>query len=380
MISVATGRGRLYQRERIAAGKVWVLDHRGRDGKRKRVVLGTDRRAAEKRAAELLRERDSSIGFASGGDLSLDDLARVYLADLATRAVERHVDQVKDRLAKIFAEVGATHVRDLTAIKMMELRARRLAEGRSHRTVNLDLDVVRALLSWCVRMDLLERNPLSKLRRLPEGEAHQRVRRRALTEAEITRFIEVAREDDARQAAGRVRVGQAAMWRAFIETGGRWSEVTRVTWSDLDAEGSLLHLRAELTKAKRSRVIPLQAGFVAELLSLQPIHAVVRGRPVTPSDRIFLTPHGANWMRVSNNANRTLRRLLDRAGIERFDANGRKLDVHALRHSFASRCARRGVGLVLAQRLLGHSTPTLTASVYSHVETADLREAIAKLA
>jgi site-specific recombinase XerD len=50
--------------------------------------------------------------------------------------------------------------------------------------------------------------------------------------------------------------------------------------------------------------------------------------------------------------------------------------VHALRHSFASRLARNGVGLAQAQRLLGHSDPKLTASIYTHLEPEDLREAV----
>jgi integrase len=53
--------------------------------------------------------------------------------------------------------------------------------------------------------------------------------------------------------------------------------------------------------------------------------------------------------------------------------------LHALRHTAASRLARAGVGLVLAQKLLGHADPKLTARVYSHVEVEDLRAAVVAL-
>jgi integrase len=76
---------------------------------------------------------------------------------------------------------------------------------------------------------------------------------------------------------------------------------------------------------------------------------------------------------------RIFNRLLIAAGIERLDANGRKLDIHALRHTMASRLARNGVGLVQAQRLLGHSDPKLTAAVYSHLDVDDLRRAIERV-
>lgn len=38
--------------------------------------------------------------------------------------------------------------------------------------------------------------------------------------------------------------------------------------------------------------------------------------------------------------------------------------------------ARRGVPLVVAQRVLGHSDPKLTARAYTHLEAADLRVAV----
>ena len=41
-----------------------------------------------------------------------------------------------------------------------------------------------------------------------------------------------------------------------------------------------------------------------------------------------------------------------------------------------SRMARNGVPLVQAQRILGHSKPALTATVYTRLDAEDLRGAI----
>ena len=51
-----------------------------------------------------------------------------------------------------------------------------------------------------------------------------------------------------------------------------------------------------------------------------------------------------------------------------------------MRPTFATLLARGGVGLVQAQRLLGHSDPKLTAQVYTHLDVEDLREAVEALA
>ena len=72
--------------------------------------------------------------------------------------------------------------------------------------------------------------------------------------------------------------------------------------------------------------------------------------------------------------------MLDRAGIARRDALGRVVDIHALRHTAATRMARRGVPLVVAQRVLGHASPEMTAKVYTHLGLEDLRGAVDVLA
>jgi integrase len=221
--------------------------------------------------------------------------------------------------------------------------------------------------------------------------------RRALSDDEISRFLAAAEADDAecsaRAAAARTihvhgrgaayaarrrpeRVPQAPLWRALLETGARWGELTQVTWADLAAGRCTLTLRAASTKSGRSRVIPLRVEVHDEVVALRAIHQRVRLRVVQPGDRVFLSPDGADWAAYTTNARRLLRRILERAGIERFDSQGRVVDIHALRHTAASRMARRGVPLVVTQRILGHSDPKLTARVYTHLEVEDLRAAV----
>lgn len=93
------------------------------------------------------------------------------------------------------------------------------------------------------------------------------------------------------------------------------------------------------------------------------------------SDRVFLSPEAADWSAPTNNVARVLRRALERAGIARLNEAGKKLDLHALRHSAATQWARRGVPIVHAQALLGHSDVRLTSKVYTHVAIEELREA-----
>ena len=57
----------------------------------------------------------------------------------------------------------------------------------------------------------------------------------------------------------------------------------------------------------------------------------------------------------------------------------RKLRFHDLRATTATLLARAGVPLVIAQRILRHSDPRLTANIYSRVDLADLQAGIDRL-
>jgi integrase len=166
------------------------------------------------------------------------------------------------------------------------------------------------------------------------------------------------------------------MWRMFLDTGARWNELRQASWSDVDLWRGLLTLRAESTKARRQRVIPLRRDTVEMLRELQALQQRALRRAVGAADRLLLTPDGLGYAASTNNPMRTLDRVLERAGIQKVGPDGRKLDLHALRHTFATRLARAGVGLAQTQRLLGHSDPKLTARVYTHLEAEDLREAV----
>ena len=60
---------------------------------------------------------------------------------------------------------------------------------------------------------------------------------------------------------------------------------------------------------------------------------------------------------------------------ENIDDPKLKASFHTLRHTYASRMVQAGVDLYRVQRLLGHSTPVMTAR-YSKFADADLKEAV----
>lgn len=331
-----------------------------------------------------------SIDNGSHSALRLEDIQREYLADLRHRVTPAHFRNVELRLMRTLADLDVEKVDDLQPLVVIRYRNQLRADGLSNRSANLVVDNLRTMLAWASECRLVETSPLGRIRRLPDGAGYQRCVRRALSEDEIKRFLRAAEADDRGTAKTwqtkgggeknyrrkAVRIRQAPLWRAFLETGARWSELTRTPWGDVDFGLRTLILRAENTKARRRRTIPLGSRLIAEMKKLRALQKRVLLRAIADTDRVFLTPEGAPWCRPTNNAMRIFKRILVRADIPRVDSEGRKLDIHALRHTFGSRMARSGAGLVHVQRLLGHSDPKLTAQVYTHLDVEDLRSAI----
>ena len=52
---------------------------------------------------------------------------------------------------------------------------------------------------------------------------------------------------------------------------------------------------------------------------------------------------------------------------------------HSIRHSFATRCAEKGVDVKVAYKLLGHSSITITMEIYQHVTDRLKSDEIKKL-
>jgi hypothetical protein len=74
-----------------------------------------------------------------------------------------------------------------------------------------------------------------------------------------------------------------------------------------------------------------------------------------------------------------VRKDLESAGLQYQDEDGRVLDFHSLRSTFATNLARAGVSPAKAQELLRHSDVNLTMRLYKKLELSDLAEAVEQL-
>lgn len=260
--------------------------------------------------------------------------------------------------------------------------------------------------TWCERQGYLKTNPFAKVLKRDE-KADRRHIRRDLTPEELKRLIEAAwnrpekaalrgnrgRGQNMLKAAAEVepetldrlrflgRTRALAYWTAAA-TGLRWGELRSITLGAmrLDENPPHLILAAKDEKARRGANIPLQPELSEEL---EKYASERRSRLVgNLGAKVVAFPASLDkepLFDVPKQMCRVFDLDLAAAGIPKHDGAGRVVDVHALRHTFGTMLAKANVSLQVAQKAMRHSTPALTANVYTHLGLLDIAGAVKKL-
>jgi integrase len=159
---------------------------------------------------------------------------------------------------------------------------------------------------------------------------------------------------DADQRRNRISAHAAAALRLLILTGCRLREVLHAQWTHVDLDQGILKLPDHKTiRSVGPKIVVLNAPAVRVLSELERVGPfVIPGDDPSKPRADLKRP----WELVSRRA-----RL-----------NG--VRIHDLRHTHASVGAGSGIGLQLVGKLLGHSSPQVTAR-YAHVADDPLRRA-----
>ncbi len=311
----------------------------------------------------------------------------------------RHVDETQQMLKRIFAGCQFAHITDLSGPVfehwLFNLREdRRDNKALSPRRRNLYLVTLSGFCNWLVRERRAMENPFKNVSASNERVDRRRTRR-VLSDDEIGRLLDAAQRRplvekrvnrgteaglkpetiEKLTALGRER---ALCYRLMMELGLRAGEVRGLEIRDLRLEGAScsVTIRAELEKARRGAELPLPADLACELhghLSkrIESAQGISKrlGSPIParlhPLDPVFPSAPSV----------KVLDRDLRLAGISKSTTAG-TVDLHALRHTCATRLARLNVHPATAQKILRHATVQMTLGIYTHANMDDLRAAV----
>jgi integrase/recombinase XerC len=167
--------------------------------------------------------------------------------------------------------------------------------------------------------------------------------------------------------------GDAAMAlrdRAILETlysaGLRVSELVDLNDGDLDFPQGILKVRG---KGRKERLAPLGSYAMRALKEWLARRTLAKTEKQGREAPVFTNRLGTRL--TTRSVGRMLEKYLKEAGLDT------RTSPHTLRHSFATHLLDRGADIRSVQELLGHKS-LVTTQIYTHVSTANLRQAYEK--
>ncbi len=241
--------------------------------------------------------------------------------------------------------------------------------GLSIQTSNHYLTSLKHFTGWLVKRERIGKDPLADLATL-NTRVDRRHDRRALDPADFYKLLDAAEH-------GLVIEGIPGPDLAMIYLLAGWSgfrrrELASLTRRSFDLDGPTpnVMVKAAYAKNKRSDSIPLHPVIVAKLQEW-----FARRPDLGPDAPIFPLRTASGFKRTG----KMMRLDLEAAGLPYQDEAGLYADFHSNRHTFISNLGRAGVPITMAQKLARHSTPALTANVYTHLGMNDKADAICTL-
>jgi integrase len=212
------------------------------------------------------------------------------------------------------------------------LRYRDIIAGRGNATADMHMAVLKAVMSWAVKRELLAVNKASSIEKLNQSTRRDRI----WSEEECARLISTASPE------------MAHSFVLALNTGQRQGDLLRLTWTAYD--GSTLSLRQSKTNASvRLRMTP----DLKALLDAMPRKAVT-----------ILTNHqGRPWTERAFQS--AFNRAKKKAGIV-------GLTFHDLRGTYISRAHALGYSISEIAQSSGHSERDAEKMIRKHYLAADV--------
>ena len=362
---------------KTAAGrphKHWHGKFKDERGRWRKVRLFTDRRASEKRLADLQADAERRLTGVRTAEMDHADTpmsrhAADYLAALRREGASAgHVDIVTRMTSRLLDECRWRRVADVDAASLNGF-VDRLRADRTAAYANKFIARAKSLLHWMMKEGRVGSDPLSGVRQNRGVREATRRDRRDLSAAELAALLTTlppptGRNDQARAAAAVRKLAYAFGALAGLRRG----ELAQLLRGDVRRDGPVpfLQLRGETTKNGRADVVPLHP-HLSDLLG--------RGGGSDADERVVRAVPDLKTIKLD----------LARAGIAFAlpmpdGRRQRRADFHALRHTLASLLAAAGAGASdTARRAIMRHAATTVNDQYTHARLADTHAALSRI-
>ena len=361
------GEGSIYKRkDGRYSGFITLEDHK------RKYYYGETEQEVVKKIRTALRELEQGT-LATGPQQTVKQFLEYWLEDVHKTRV-RLVTYENHRLVidkHLLPTLGHIRLQKLTVQQVQGMCVKKLKEGLQPGTLRNILAVLHSALAYAKRIKLVGSNVCDEV----ELPGHRQDEVRVLSPEQAQVFLQKVREHRLE-----------GLTTLALAVGLRRGEILGLRWQDIDLEKGRLHVRRTLVylayhgfqegapkteTSKRKIVLP---QFVVEALkrhrTLQREARLKMGAAWVDRDLVFPNTYGD--FLLPQTLGKQFARLLKDIGLSH-------MRFHDLRHSAATLLLSMGVPMKVVQELLGHSSFSTTANVYSHVLPTMQQEAMEKM-
>jgi integrase len=342
----------------LGGGK-YRLDYYDEHGQRPRTVITapskTDavRMLAEIKLDVARRKKGLAPESPNPQGLNIGDVVEKYLAGPARRLAS--YTKVRAQTRMIDATISAVRVDMLTGVEVERWLSRLDVAGYAPRSVNHARTMLRTVLTWAKDHGVVAVGAAAVSATKP-----RKVPQKALTTLSL--------DEVRRLLAAEQDLHKRAIYATAIFTAMRRGEIWALTREAVDVAAWTITVRAsnkrKSAKTGKVRVIPVHPELRPLLAAVLLSHK---------SALVFPSPATGEMRSEDAKTARDIALVLARIGITR------PITFRDLRDTCATLLLQAGVSLAIVQRVLGHSSPVLTANTYGHLVVDDLRAGLDRI-
>ncbi len=278
--------------------------------------------------------------------------------ELYLRTYEQHIKpHFKGRKIK---DIKAENIQ-----RLLNLESKKL----SKRTLSRLKVILNGVFNQAYKNEIIKKNPVP-LTQFPKYPSEKE--RRVMTKEEQNIFLKYVR-----------KLYYGDIFEVALSTGMRNGELRGLEWKDVDFDEKVIHVCGTLVYSATKgyyKTSPKTRTSKRDIPMLDNVYTILKTRKERQSelkklleDKWKSYPGLENLVFCKDNGNliehtvmqyyiKHIQELIRKDGIE-----FKKISVHTLRHTFATRCIENGMQPQVLKSILGHSSLAMTMDLYSHV-------------
>ncbi|QPC47372.1 tyrosine-type recombinase/integrase [Mangrovibacillus cuniculi] len=222
--------------------------------------------------------------------------------------------------------------------------------GLADTTINIRLRVYRALFNFLEREELIEVNPMDKVKLLKQDIDLTN----CLSDKEVKAILQQPNQRDY------VGFRDFVAINVLLDSGLRINELVNLVANDIDFSTRFITLTSKQNKNRKPRIVPISSYVMKLLLQL-----ITENQKHFRTERIFLSTYGEPLS--ANHLNKRLKYHAEKAGVEK-----KKVTAHVYRHTWAKNMILNGCDAFTLQKMGGWSD-IRTMRRYIQMDVSDMR-------